>query len=144
MNLDRIVHGRLTINDEKISLGRASFATMLLRIGEQYDKKKYDGNQLRVIIEIGDKPMSETLMSRDEQIAQEFASLPIADAGEEIFPGVTVAEAMAAMDTEVYQNYEHICEPANRMGMPDSHIQTIKSAFELNYPKLVGHSPIWR
>lgn len=143
MNPERIVYGRLTINDDRIDLGRASVRVMMQRFIEQYAKKRYDGEKLRLTIELADDKLTTTILSREAQLEQEAQQLYVSP-DEEVFPGVTAARAMEVMDTPEYIAYAHICEPANRIGVPDDTIEQVREAYKSRFSDCFDHFPLWR
>lgn len=144
MNPNRIVHARLSLANDKIDLGRASFQEIIKRLIDQYANRRYQGDKLRLVLEISDDPLSlEPLLSREAQLEAEMLSLAVPDS-EEAFPGVTFARVHEVMASPIYEQYNHLCEPANRIGVPDSMIQSIKDQYSANFPDCIEHFPLWR
>lgn len=145
MNLERDVYGRLTINGERQTLGRASVKLITQRFMEQYKLATYRGEKLQLIIEISDDPFtSASLMSREQQLEAEMQSLINTNQDDEAFPGVTLARVSEVMATREYSDYEHICEPSNRIGVEPSQITSIRQAYTDLFPDCVQHFPLWR
>lgn len=145
MNPDRKVFGRMTLNGTKIDLGRANFSIVMQRLMEQYRNKRYEGEKLQIIVEIADDPLPATsIMSRDEQIAHEFANLPMAAPDEEAFPGVTMQRVAEVMSDPLYDQWNELCKPDNRIGIPQSHIDSIRDQYRTQFPDCFDHFPVWK
>lgn len=145
MNPSRNLYARMTLNGERKSLGCAPMNEIVTRLTSQYLKHKYDGNKLQLIVEISyDELPAESIMSREQQLESELASHMITDPAEELFPGVTVARMQQVIETELFEQYKHICEPSNRIGLDQSIIDDIRSRYRDEYPDCVAHFPLWR
>lgn len=145
MNPNRKTFGRLTINGDSISLGHATVREIIQRAIEQYGKKRYEGEQLKMAIEISDMKMAgnESVLTREQQLEAEMQSL-FTPVEAEVFPGVTAAEALEAFESPEYRAYEQICEPTKRIGVPDQTITEIREAYAQKFPNVFPHSPVWR
>ena len=147
MNPNRAIYGRLTINDEKKSLGRApGINEMLQRIQQQYLKSEYRGENLRLIVELSfeEIPQFESIMSRQQQLEAEAQSMMITDQSEEVFPGITLARVNEVYFSPEYKAYEHVCAPENRIGLDESEIARIRQSYAERFPDCIDKFPLWR
>lgn len=145
MNPERIVFGRVTINGDKTSLGRAKFVTLLQRLAQTFHSKEYRGGKLQLIVEISDDPLPvATIMSREDQLTHELQTHMVTDPDEEAFPGVTISRMLQVIETTTYEQYNHICEPSHRVGLDRQTIQSIRDKYAEEFPDCVAHFPLWR
>lgn len=146
MNPNRKCFGRLTINDDRIDLGFASVQELIKRLVDKYTAKRYDGEQLRLVVEISDTQLTHTsLLSREAQLEAEFQSLivPASDL-DEIFPGVSTARVLEAYESESYQQYLLICDPNKRIGLSVAETDLIRDTYQSEFPDVFDHVPVWQ
>lgn len=146
MNPNRELYGRITLNGEKKSLGRApSLNELLRRVAVEYTNHKYQGEKLVGIIELSYEklPAEATIMSREDQLAHELMThtKSYEEAKNDVMEnGLTWARMCEIMEHPEWDYYVRLCQPANRIGIADSEIERIRgvmqAAFDDDY-KLV-------
>ena len=145
MNPTRKMFGRITINGKRESLGASPYPILIQRAIQLMDRSRVDGKEIFVTFEISSIPLPEaSIFSRESQIEQSLASLMITDADEESpFPGITIGRVAEVMSSPEYQGYALVCEPDKRIGVPDSHIELLRTQYQLFAPDCFEHFPKW-
>jgi hypothetical protein len=144
MSPDTPMFGRVTINGNRISLGRAGTTTLLIRLAQQLRKvRPSDDSVIQVELSRNNLPDSTTFdkLAREEQ---QFAERVITDRDAlSPWPGVTVGTVALAMESPEYIAYNEICDPQKRIGMSDLKIQRIIDAYATLFPDCISHFPKW-
>jgi hypothetical protein len=144
MSPDTPLFGRVTINGNRVSLGRAGTTTLLIRLAQQLRKiRPTDDTVIQVELSRNNLPDSTTFdkLAREEQ---QFAERVITDKdAPSPWPGVSVGTVALAMESLEYIAYNEICDPEKRMGMSDSEIQRITDAYATLFPDCISHFPKW-
>jgi hypothetical protein len=145
MNLNRVMFGRINIGSKRHSLGQANLATLLIRMRSILDSARVDSKEVLITVEMSTSALPESsTFSRESQIEQSLASLMITDADEESpFPGITIGRVAEVMSSPEYQGYALVCEPDKRIGVPDSHIELLRTQYQLFAPDCFEHFPRW-
>jgi hypothetical protein len=144
MSPDTPMFGRITINANRISLGRAGTTTLLIRVAQQLRKlRPTDDAVVQIELSRNNLPDSSTFnkLAREEQ---QFAARVITDLdAPSPWPGVTVGTVARAMESPEYIAYNEICDPQKRMRLSDAEIQRIIDAYATLFPDCISHFPKW-
>lgn len=149
MNPNRAIYGRLTINGEKKSLGKApGINEILQRIQQQFIKHEYRGNDLKLLVELSfdELPKFESLMTREQQLEAEFAQMSQVDP-DAIFleeTGLTHKQLSIICADPLFIQYQEICDPAKRMGLDESFIARIRDEANAKFEPHLHHLAKWR
>lgn len=148
MNLDRNLFGRVTINDQQISLGHAPIVELAKRLIEQYRRaKSSNSGRISIIVEISERQLLDSSLMNDEQrLLNEFNSLISSFDPDEPtdWPGITMGRVAEVSSSPEYQRYQMIAtNPSRRIGLSHNEINQIKSAYFDLFPDCAPHFPTW-
>lgn len=146
MNIDKELHGLMTINGESQTLGYATYDELVMRSITHFKRTKAKNSKYSITIEISESPINGD--SEKSQLARaeaEFNSMHATpeELAEEMYPGWTATQVLTAMETKEFQDYRFFAnDPAKRIGA-DEQIKAAKQAFESKFPGLIHHCPPW-
>lgn len=144
MSPETILFARLTYNDKRVNLGRATIDGLLQRAREEMRKIRKSDEMIIQIEMATSKLPDSTTFNKSAMLEQEFQSLIKTDLDEDSpFPGIKLARVVEVMGTEEYERYQFICQPDNRMGLDSQTIEEIKSNYFGKFPDCAPHFPGW-
>ena len=136
--------GRLTLGNNRISLGRESTSELLMRAAEQIRQNRIGDDTVIQIELCRNKLPDASTFNRITLLEQELAAKIITDAkADSPFPGISVGRVVEVMGTKEYEAYESICKPDNRIGLTEVDIIEIKVAYQTVAPDCFTHFPQW-
>lgn len=145
MNQDIHLFGLLSINDSEYPLGHAAPNQLLIRASQIMQSHK--GEALTLTIRMSKTQIiSLTSAPEDQERAlfeSSIASAPPADEVE-LVPGVTVQQAFDAESSPEGQAYKRICDPEKRIGLSQSIIDEIITAYRSRFPEIWHLYPVWQ
>lgn len=144
MSPETPLFGRLTLGSNRVSLGRAGFATLFLRAANELKKQRV-GDDTVIQLELSRNRLPDsTTFDKAAIIEHSIAARTLSnDDDESPFPGITVGRVAEVMMSQEYQAYEAICEPTKRMGISNPEIHEIASAYKEFAPDCFDHFPKW-
>lgn len=144
MNLDTPLFGRLTVSGKRITLGRGTISTLMIRAVEQVKQIRLSEDGV-IQIEISKAKLQDaTTFDKYSILEQQVAAQTMTNPEDESpFPGITIGRVAEVMMTPEYEAYEKICDPANRVGLTTWQILDIKSAYHSVALDCVEHFPKW-
>lgn len=146
MNPERKVFGRMTVGKERITLGRAAFSDMLLRVSREYLKSQYRG-EAPIVIELSQNELPEAFsIDKPPSVEEELFGRMVDQSeiqDEEAFPGVSVGRVIEVHESKEYERYALICDPAKRVGMDSQEVERIIQEYTDKFPDCVAHFPKW-
>lgn len=144
MSPETPLFGRLTLGSNRISLGRAGFATLFLRATGELHKHRV-GDDVVIQIEMSrNKLPDSTTFDKASIIEHSIAAQILTDQNAESpFPGITVGRVTEAMSSESYMAYAAICDPLMRIGMTSEHMQRIAFAYQSEFGDCAPYFPKW-
>lgn len=144
MSPDTPMFGRITINANRISLGRCGTSMLLVRVAQQLRKiRPSDDTVIQIELSRNNLPDSTTfdkLASAERQLGERI--ITNMDAASP-FPYITVGRVAEVMATPEYEAYDAICVPEKRMTLSQSDIDRIIQAYVKVAPDCVSHFPKW-
>lgn len=144
MSPDTPLFGRMTLGNNRINLGRAGFSILMIRATEQLRKSRI-GDSTVIQLEMSrDKLPDSTTFDRASLQEQQFIqNLEVNPNDESPYEGITLGRVSEVMMSQAYENYAFICEPVNRIGIPQGDIFTIQEAYKVFAPDCLPHFPKW-
>lgn len=144
MSPETPLFGRLTLGSNRISLGRAGFATLFLRATGELHKHRV-GDDVVVQIEMSrNKLPDSTTFDKASIIEHSIAAQILTDQNAESpFPGITVGRVTEVMMSPEYAAYEAICDPIKRLGLTNFAIDGARLTYELCFPDCAPYFPKW-
>lgn len=144
MSPETPLFGRLTLGSNRVSLGRAGFATLFLRAANELKKQRV-GDDTVIQLELSRNRLPDsTTFDKAAIIEHSIAARTLSnDDDESPFPGITVGRVAEAMSDSRYIAYAHVCEPVNRIGAGQLDIENIRFAYQNKFPDCFDHFPKW-
>ena len=146
MNINRPLYGRITIGNDRKSLGFATFDELMTRAVHTFVTTKSRAS-INIVLEVSENQLPATTLMNDEQrIESEFtALLAQADLDEDTaWPGIKLSRVVEVSATPEYLAYQSIAtNPSRRIGVDQSTIDSIKSAYFELAPDCAPHFPSW-
>lgn len=145
MDLQRLMYGKVVFGMEQVSLGRGTINALLIRAATEI--KSMPINIKRLAIEFNfDEITNDSELTRDINIEKELESgiIPVDEIQEEWKPGISYARMAEALEAESYKRYARLCTPANRIGVEEDTISTLRTNYQMEFPDVFDYLPIWR
>jgi hypothetical protein len=144
MSPDTPLFGRLTLGNNRISLGRAGMTTLMIRATEQLRKIRVSDSTVIQLEMSRDKLPDSTTFDRaalqEHQFVEQINNNPDAESP---YPGITLGRVAEAMESLEYINYAMLCEPSRRLGFSNLTIDNWREAYESKFPDCAHYFPKW-
>lgn len=144
MNLDTPLFGRLTVSGKRITLGRGTISTLMIRAVEQVKQIRLSEDGV-IQIEISKAKLQDaTTFDKYSILEQQVAAQTMTNPDDESpFPGITIGRVAEVMVTPEYEAYEKICDPARRVGITSFDMEMIRDSYVSKFPDCAQHFPKW-
>lgn len=144
MSPDTPLFGRITLNGNRISLGRGGTTTLFVRALEQIRKLRV-GDDMVIQIEMSRGPLPDaTTFDKLARAEQQLSERVITDTdAPSPFPGITVGRVAEVMMTPEYERMNEICDPEKRMTMTPQEINEIQWAYQKVAPDCWRFFPVF-
>lgn len=143
MNIKQPLYARVTIGDSQTSLGFSTMDNLLDRLIRTVSKSR-TGGKAQFVVEFSEEQLTESIMSQDQRLHQEFLALHSEPSDDDMFPGWSYAAILAVTETPEHKDLAFFANhPDKRIGA-DEEIRRAKTAFDSKFPGLLALGfPAW-